>query len=180
MSDYKSSNGLHKSAWNNDQLEPITDFDYSAVSKALDEPDDDTDDFAADQKIAWADCVAGWTLLLEFITKPESMALAGANAHMLVHCLNPESCRYRSLREIAAVAGVTRACLSKHLMAFRKQIGLHFGLGKAKHASEVYSQAQHASYATGNHSSFTRTDRRGVSGVVALKESIPINGTPSP
>ena len=162
MNDYQSSNGLHKSAWNNDQLEPVTDFDYSAVSKTLDEPDTDTEpgDFAADQKVAWADVVAGWTLLLEFITKPESIALAGANAHLLVYWLNPEGCRYRSLREIAAAAGVTRACLSKHLMAFRKQIGLHIGLGKTEHASEVYSQAQHASYANHDHTSFTRKDKR--------------------
>lgn len=162
MNDYQSSNGLHPSAWNNDQLEPVTGFDYSAVSKALGEPEDDTDtdDFAADQKIAWADCVAGWTLLLEFITKPESIALAGANAHLLVHWLNPEGCRYGSLREIAAAAGVTRACLSKHLMAFRKQIGLHIGLGKTEHASEVYSQAQKASYANRDHSSFHRKDKR--------------------
>lgn len=51
MNDYQSSNGLHPSAWNNDELEPVVGFDYDAVKSALDEPDDtEPDDFAADQK----------------------------------------------------------------------------------------------------------------------------------
>jgi hypothetical protein len=156
------SDGLHPVAWNNGHLEPTVGFNYSDVEDASGESDDSNDIPAADEQVAWADVCAGWTLLLEWIAKPESIALAGARAHTLLHWLTPSMCRYGSLEEIAKVAGVTRACLSKHLMDFRKQISLHIGLGKSENASERYSQAQKASYATGNHSSFTRADRRDI------------------
>ena len=42
----------------------------------------------------------GLDLLLEWIAKPESIALAGARAHALLHWLTPSMCRYKSLEEI--------------------------------------------------------------------------------
>src|SRR5207248_1949256 len=86
-------------------LEPITDFDYDAVDRALGfEPEPET-------PVEFADMTAAFSLVLQWIATPTEVRHVGARALTLLYFLDPSNSRFGSLEEIAKNAGCTRQAI---------------------------------------------------------------------
>lgn len=144
---------LHEYSFNHDsgKPEPSVNFDYGEVEARLGEVGEIDAALDTDQSIGYADACAGWIMLLQFITSPDSLTTAGARAHLLQYWLDPSECRYQSLAELAKAAGCTKQNLSKALVDFRHYLKVHIGLGKLESTSATYAQSQHDSVAAGRH-----------------------------
>lgn len=57
-----------------------------------------------------------------------------------------------SLRSMAGRLGITRAAMSKHAIAIRKQFNLNWRGAKSERSRAAYSAAQHRAVAAGRHS----------------------------
>jgi biotin operon repressor len=157
MSDSQPGDHVHLVGRNSDGcLEAISTFDYAAV-------DENLGLFEADpeQQISFADAAACWSLLLEWIVagRRSSLAMAGARAHALMHFLNSDNCRFKSLQAIADEAGCTRAALSKFLLELRDQLQIGFDF-KRLGARDNYREGQIRALEEGRHSSQRKAQAR--------------------
>jgi biotin operon repressor len=147
MSDSQLGDHLHPLGKNSDgRLEPIAFFEYGQIDGfERDEPE---------QMISFSDAAACWSLLLEWIVagRKSSLAMAGARAHSLLHFLDSDNCRFKSLQAIADEAGCTRAALSKQLLELRDQLHMGFDFKKVG-SSDNYRAGQLRALEQGKHSS---------------------------
>jgi hypothetical protein len=113
-----------------------------------------------EDKVSFSDMSACLVLILQWILGGKTLALVGARAAALAVYLDPvHNSKFGSnLAQIAASAGVTKACLSKSLIDFRDAVGLHLSAGKSEGARAKYRQTQINCVAAGNHSSVSRKD----------------------
>jgi hypothetical protein len=154
--DESHSDGVHEIHYDIDahQFEGVAHPDYESLEHGI---------FGAElkeDKVSFADMSAAFTLVLEWILRGNTLALAGARAASLAVYLDPVNCcKFGSnLAQIAIEAGVTKACLSKALMDFRDDAGVMLSAGKSQSARSVYRQTQRDCVAAGNHSSVSRKD----------------------
>lgn len=80
--------------------------------------------------------------ILDWITIPITLNMTAARAHTLRTWLDPVQSAYKSLNEIANYCDVSRAALSKSLLAFRDEHSIHLTIGRLESSRELYRQAQ--------------------------------------
>jgi hypothetical protein len=152
--------GLHDVAWNADSeaFEGVTlpsweEIYYNVDGEELLETMVSFSDMSAALSI-----ISGW-LCQSQRNEPAKINIVGAKAEMLLWWMCPTQSRYKSMADIARAAGVSRALLSKYIVALRNELKLSLSAGKSQGARETYRRAQHAAVAAGVHSSQVRRKR---------------------
>ena len=151
-----ASDGVHEVCWDSDSesFEGVTNFDYKALDESLGWAED------TENMIPMSDCAAALSLVIEHCLEAKNLTLVGAKLAALAIYLDPvnNSKFGKTLSEIAANAGVTRASLSKALMNFRDDAAIKLGIGKRSGCRETCRKAQSAAMAAGCHASQIRSD----------------------
>jgi hypothetical protein len=141
--------GIHCIGVNGDgRLEPTVDFAWDEI-----EPIAERDD-----SITWADASSLLVRVLQFVTAPDELKMAGARANLVVYLLDPSQCKYKSLRELGEACGCTKQALSRALMKWRLEVAVDLNLGKRAGSSESYRRAAYRSVEAGRH--FTSARKR--------------------
>ena len=144
-------------------LEPVSQFDYGEIDRRLESAE-------TDDKITFSDASAALALILQWAcgqtrnSAKEPVVSAGARINALLFLIDPTNARYKSLTEIAAAAGMTRAAVSKALLTLRDQLGDIMPI-RPMMQRENCRKAQVAAIAAGCHSSNRRIRKQIVSKV---------------
>jgi hypothetical protein len=156
-----AGDGVHEVCWDSDSesFEGVTQPDFESIYRACDgeEP--------AETMVSFSDMSAALAIILGWLCKsqrdePAKINIVGAKAEMLLWWMDPTQSRYDSMSDISRAAGVTRALLSKYIVALRNELQLYMSAGKSQGSREVYSRAQHAAVAAGCHASQVQRRKR--------------------
>jgi hypothetical protein len=154
--DHQSGDHLHPLAYSDSKgkLEPTTQFPYDQIDKNLGHEQEEAG-------IGYADMSAALMLLLQWISgRGSSLAHAGGRAETLLLWLSPTESRFQTFAAIATEANVTRAALSKWMLAFRDQVGVVMPVSKLNSSRETYRKSQLLAVKEGRHASVKTKKRK--------------------
>jgi hypothetical protein len=144
--------------WEGDRTTGTCEFAWDEVYANVDKEE------PGDRMVSFSDMTAALSLILGWIVSAQNNVNSIASRALSLHyLLSPTESSHKSLESIATLCNMTRAGVSGALVKFRDEVGIPFALGgKSEHSRETYSRAQKASFASGNHSSVRRQDRKTV------------------
>jgi len=149
--------------WEEDARVPTAGFDYDALDQSLgwSEPE------LPEREASTADFSSALIKVLYWISSTPNIKWAGARACALLAYLDGVNAPHGrdTLARIAREAGLTRAALSKSLVALRDELGMQLWCGKRAGSREVFRQAQHESVRRNTHSSQKPKQRQGELGL---------------
>jgi hypothetical protein len=140
------NDGIHDTGLDEEKLVPITRFVY---------PDEATPP-VSEKPLTIAEVSSAFSNVIDWIVTPQAPNMIAARSLTMKLWLDPIRSRHRSLLRIAQECDVSRAALSKALLAFRDEYSIGLTIGRLESSREIFRQAQLASIENGTHASFSR------------------------